>query len=170
MHPPSLLVVHLLALAVYFGSTVFVALLIEVVGAQASDAVVRRHGYAEIFRVYSPLTIAVLLVIVMTGAWSLTGFKQALGPRYLAFAVGLLPKLSLAFVLIMNATYLALGVGFRLVRADQGGLPVTEAALRSTKHRLRIALWLTIVLILATAALSSGFAGSSVAGGAGQTP
>jgi len=170
MHFPSLLVFHLLALALYFGSTVFVALLIEVVGEQASDAVVRRHRYAEIFRVYSPLTIAVLLVVVMTGAWSLTGYKQALGPRYTAFAVGLIPKLSLAFVLIMNATYLALGIGFRLVRADQGGLPVTEAALSSTKNRLRVALWLTVVLILATAALSGGAIGAGLGGNAGRMP
>jgi len=169
MPPDSLLVVHLLALSVYFGSTVFVALLIEVVGAQASDAVARRHGYAEIFRVYSPLTIAVLLVVVMSGAWSLTSYKQAFGSRYLSFAISLVPKLSLAFVLIMNATYLALGVGFRLVRADQGGLPVTEAALKSTKNRLRVALWLTIVLILATAALSVGVAGTA-AGLTGPTP
>ncbi len=155
MHGSPLLIAHLLALAVYLGSTVYVAMLLEVAGKQAADAVQRRHRLAEIFRVYSPLTIAVLLVVVMTGAWSLTDVKQSLGPRYTAYAVGLVPKLSWAFLLIMNATYVTLGLGFRLVRADQGGLPVTEAALRSMKMRLRVGLWLSVVFVLITACMSA---------------
>jgi len=148
---------HVISMAIYLGSTVFLAVLLEYVGRRSPDAVGRRRRFAVIFRVYNPLTIGALGVVVMTGAWSLTPYKQALGSGYFA-AVGaqLVTKLALAFVLIIMATYVSFGLCHRVVRADQGALPVTDAALRKTLSRLRAALWLTIAVALLTVWVATG--------------
>ncbi len=144
-----LIIFHLLGVAVLLGSTLLLTLQLYTVGNKAPDAVARRERYVSLFRVYSPLTIAALLVIVMTGAWSLTPYKEALGAGYFP-AVGavLAPKLAVSFVLIIVATYACFGLCYRLVRSDQGALPVTQVGLRRMISRLRITLWLTLALTL----------------------
>ena len=66
--------------------------------ARETTAVDRRARLVRTFRVYDPLAIALLGVMVMTGAWSVTGFKQSLGADYGAFAAHLAWKLALAFL------------------------------------------------------------------------
>lgn len=147
-----LVIVHVMAIAVFLGSTLYLALLMPVVGRNAPDAVSKRAGYADLFRVYSPLTIALLLVIVMTGAWSLTAYKAALGAGYFAeFGSAMAGKLALAFVVIIVATYACFGLCYRIVRADQGGLPVTQSSLRRMRVRLQATLWILLALTLWTA-------------------
>jgi hypothetical protein len=143
--------VHLVAVAVYLGSTVMLGVAIETLGARAPDAFLRRQRYASFFNAYNPLSIAALGVVVITGAWSITPYKQGLGPRYFEeIGSALAGKLSLAFLLIMTATWVSFGICHRLVRADQGALPVTDAQLRRFLMRLRIAVWLSVLLALAT--------------------
>jgi len=143
--------VHLVAVAVYIGSTVMLGVAIETLGARAPDAFLRRQRYASFFSAYSPLSIAALGVIVMTGAWSLTPYKQGLGPRYFEqVGAALAGKLALAFLLIMTATWVCFGICHRLVRADQGALPVTDAQLRRFLMRLRVAVWLSVLLAVLT--------------------
>jgi hypothetical protein len=156
---------HLVSVAVYLGATVFLTLLVEFVGRRSPDAVGRRRRFAVIFRVYNPLTIGALGVVVMTGAWSLTPYKEALGGGYFA-AVGapLVTKLTLAFLLIIMATYVSFGLCHRVVRADQGGLPVTDAALRSILSRLRAALWATLVIALVTLWVATGLRSPGITG------
>ena len=122
---------HLTSIAAYLGATLLLALALESVGRTAPDAVARRHRFAELFRVYNPLSIAALGIAVVTGAMMVTGYKQSLGAGYFA-QVGrpLAGKLSLAFVLIITATWISFGICHRLVNADMGGLPVTDAGLR----------------------------------------
>ena len=90
-------------------------------------------------------------VVVVTGAWSITPYKEALGAGYFA-AVGsaMVGKLGLAFLLIIMATWVSFGIGHRLVRAHLGALPVTDVDLRRMAMRLRVGLWLTVVVALAT--------------------
>ena len=142
---------HLVAIAAFFGASVFLAVAVDVVGRQAGDAIARRHRLAELFRVYNPLSIGALGVVVMTGAWSLTPYKEALRGAYFARVGSLLAgKLALAFLVIMMATWVSFGICHRIVRADQGALPTTDAALRGIVARLRVALWLTIAVTMVT--------------------
>ena len=143
--------VHVVAVAVYLGATVMLGVAIETLGARAPDAFLRRQRYAAFFSAYNPLTIAALGVVVMTGAWSITPYKQALGGAYFAqVGAALANKLMLAFVLIISATWVSFGICHRLVRADQGALPVTDAQLRRFLMRLRVAVWTTVALTLLT--------------------
>lgn len=143
--------VHLVAVAVYLGSTVMLGVAIETLGTRAPDAFMRRQRYASFFHAYNPLSIAALGVVVITGAWSITPYKQGLGARYFEqIGAALAGKLSLAFLLIMTATWVSFGICHRLVRADQGALPVTDAQLRRFLARLRVAVWLAVLLALLT--------------------
>jgi len=145
-----LLLAHLAAVAVYLGSSVFLALLIEVVGIEA-DAPTRRARWAEIFSVYNPLSVGALGVVVMTGAWALTPYKEAFGGGYFERVGGpLAGKLALAFVVVLTGTWISFGICHRLVRAHQGEVPVTDLELARIRTRLRGALWLACILTLAT--------------------
>jgi len=138
---------HLIAIATFFGASVFLAVAIDVVGRRTPDAITRRRRLAELFRVYNPISIGALGVVVMTGAWSLTPYKEALRGAYFAQVGSLLAgKLALAFAVIMSATWVSFGICHRVVRADQGALPTTDAAMRSIVGRVRMALWITIIL------------------------
>jgi len=143
--------VHIVAVSVYLGATVMLGVAIETLGSRAPDAFLRRQRYAAFFSAYNPLTIAALGVVVMTGAWSITPYKQSFGPTYFEqLGAALANKLMLAFILIICATWVSFGICHRLVRADQGALPVTDAQLRRFLVRLRVAVWTSVALTLLT--------------------
>ena len=147
----ALLVAHLIAISTYLGATILVGVLIETIGARTADAFRRRERYAVLFSAYNPLAIGALGVAVMTGAWALTPYKQELGADYfMTVGSGLVTKLALAFVVVMMATYVCFGICHRLVRAHQWSMPVTDADLDRVRRRLRVALWLTCALTVAT--------------------
>ena len=143
--------VHLVAVAVYVGSTVMLGIELETLGQRAPDAFSRRQRYAAFFSAYNPLSIGVLGVVVITGGWSITPYKQGLGPQYFEqIGAALAGKLTLAFFLIIAATWVSFGICHRLVRADQWALPVTDAQLRRFIARLRVAVWFCVVLAIWT--------------------
>jgi len=72
---------HLLASMVYLGGSWFLgAALIPGLAALAPERRVRI--VAAVIRWYHPTSLAALGVLVMTGAFSLTSAKAALGPQY----------------------------------------------------------------------------------------
>jgi len=108
---PALMFSHIVAVGIYLGATVLLGVAIETVGRRATDASARRQQFAELFSAYNPLAIAVLGVVVMSGAWSLTPYKAALGAGYYA-QVGsiLVGKLSLAFKRLRVAIWLTVAL------------------------------------------------------------
>lgn len=145
-----LLWVHLLATGSFLGATVGLAL-ITVPRAQRLAGAERRRSLARAMRIYDPLAIALLGIMVMTGAWSVTGYKENLGQEYYAaFGAHLARKLIFAFLVVMSGTYLAFGIGHRLVRQDDLGEPIDEGRLSSMMTRLRGAAWATIALTIGT--------------------
>jgi len=157
---------HLLGVSVYFGATVFLAVAIETVGRNAPDAFRRRGRFAELFRIYDPLSIGALGVIVVTGAMMVTGYKEGLGDGYFVqLGRALAFKLSLAFTLIIMATWVSFGICHRIVNADLGALPVTDAELNNLIKRLRIALWLTMATGVTTLWAALGVRAPQLVGG-----
>lgn len=155
--PRVIVFAHLIAIAIYLGSTVMLGVAIETLGRRAPDAFLKRQRFASFFAAYNPLSIAALGVVVMTGAWAITPYKEQLGPRYFELIGGALAdKLMLAFVLIIAATWVSFGICHRLVRADQWALPVTDAQLRSFLLRLRVAVWLCVALTVLTLWVATG--------------
>jgi uncharacterized membrane protein len=119
---------------VYLGGTVFLGVvLIPVVRRRGSEAEGLRIVAAAI-RVFHPVSLASLGVLVLTGAGALTPMKETLGPEYVPRLFGVLAlKLVLVFVLILVSSYQFFALGPRLLRAlpaegeKPGGDPSAEA-------------------------------------------
>ena len=142
---------HLVATGIFLGATAGLALFTVPQARRTTDPGARRSMLARTLRIYDPLAIALLGIMVMTGAWSITGMKQSLGTTYFAdFGAHLVWKLGLAFLVVMCGTYIAFGLGHRLVRQDEWGEEVDDARLGSMVSRLGGAAWLTVALTIAT--------------------
>jgi hypothetical protein len=146
---------HLVSTGLFLGSTAGIPLF-TIPGARgAAGGPASRTRLARALRVYDPLAIALLGVMVMTGAWSVTAYKQSLGQEYFAsFGAHLVWKLSAAFLTVMAGTYVTFGLGHRLVRAEDLGDPVDEARLASMMSRLSGAAWATVGLTGITIAIA----------------
>lgn len=147
--------VHLAATGIFLGATAGLALFTVPQARRTADAGERRRLLVRTLRVYDPLAIALLGVMVMTGAWSITGYKQTLGTSYFAdFGAHLVWKLGLAFLVVMAGTYVTFGLGHRLVRQEEWGEEVDAARLAGMTGRLGGAAWLTVALTVATIAVA----------------
>jgi len=137
---------HLLALATYLGTTLALATMLLPAAAAIDDPGLQRRFLVRGLRPYNLLSVGALGVLVLTGASSLTEWKRALGPAYGQLLWPLAGKLALAFALTMVGTWLSFGIAHRLVRAEQGGLPVDAARQRAMVQRLGGGAWLAIAL------------------------
>ena len=152
-----LLWVHLITTGLYIGVTVGLAVFANPSAGRLSDPLHRRRQIARVLRVYDPLAIALLGIMLMTGAWSITGLKQSLGGAYFdSIGVYLAWKLGLAFLVLMAGVYVSLGLGHRIVREDDWSDEVDEARLDSMLSRLRGTCWTAVALTLVTVAVASG--------------
>jgi uncharacterized membrane protein len=146
---------HLVATGIYLGATTGLALFTVPQARRTEDPSTRRSVLTRTLRIYDPLAIALLGVMVMTGAWSITGYKQSLGTSYFSdFGAHLVWKLGLAFLVVMSGTYIAFGLGHRLVRQEEWGDEVDPDVLSSMMSRLGGAAWLTVALTVATIAVA----------------
>jgi uncharacterized membrane protein len=118
---------HTVAVAVYWGGTVFLgAVLIPVLRRRGLDAD-GMHLLAGVLRIFHPVGLASLGLLVLTGAVALTPHKEGLGPEYVPRLLGVLAvKLLLVFVLILVSSYQYLALGPRLF----GALPPEEEKAR----------------------------------------
>jgi hypothetical protein len=139
---------HMLAFAVYTGTTVaLVAIGIPVVRGEEDD-LRRARLAAAMLRIYDPLSIAALGVAIMTGAFSLTAYKAALRGAFFERLGGPLAwKLFFTFILVNLAAYVAFGIGHRVVSAVGRGEPPDAAQLASFLRRLRTSSVLALVLV-----------------------
>jgi uncharacterized membrane protein len=147
---PLTRLVHLLALAVYLGSTVALVFILLPAAAALEDPRLQRRVLARGLRPYNVLSVGALGVLILTGASSLTEWKRTLGPEYGRLLWPLVTKLSLTFALTMVGTWLSFGIAHRLVRAELGELPVEPARQRAMLARLVAAAWLAIALAIWT--------------------
>ncbi len=142
---------HVVALATYGGATVALLAMVVPAAGAFSDPAATRTVLARALRVYDPLAIAALGVLVMTGAFNLTPYKDALRGEFFARVGWLLVwKLSLAFAVVMVGTYITFGLGHRIVRTEMAGEPVDAVWLASMTRRLVYACGLALVLLAVT--------------------
>ena len=138
--------IHLVAVAVYLGSTVAIALVFLPAMEAVADPALQRRLLARGLRPYNVLSVGALGVLVISGASGLTDMKALLGPDFGRLLWPLAGKLSLTFVLINVATYLSFGLAHRLVRAELGQLPVEAEKQAGMIRRMRGAAWLGVAL------------------------
>ena len=143
--------IHLLALAVYLGGALDLALVFLPAAETVTDPALQRRLLARGLRIYNVLSVGALGVLVISGASALTDWKAALGPEFSRLIWRLVGKLSLTFVLILVATYVSFGLAHRLVRAELGQLPVEPEKQAGMTRRMRGAAWLGVALAAWTA-------------------
>jgi uncharacterized membrane protein len=143
---------HVLALVTYGGATLAIWAMVLPAARAVADPAARRTFVARCLRIYDPLAIAALGVLVMSGATNLTTYKQALRGEFFA-TMGwlLLWKLVLAFLVVMVGTYITFGLGHRIVRTEMAGEPLDPRWLDSMSRRLGYACMLAVILIAITA-------------------
>ncbi len=144
---PLTRLVHVLALAVYLGATIALAVVFLPAVAAIEDPALQRRVAARGLRPYNVLTFGALLAALATGWSSITDLKAMLGPSFGQLVWLLAGKLGLTFLLIvLPASYLSFGLAHRLVRAEVGELPVEPEKQRAILARMRGAAWLAVAL------------------------
>ena len=140
---------HLLGLAVYFGSGVTLAVVLLPMAAQISAPREKQRFLAQGLKRYNPLSIGALGVALMTGAFNLTSYKALLGPQFFSLLGGVLGlKLFLVFVLINVSAAVSLGMGHRVVRTELRGEAIEPERLAGLVKRIQI---FTVIVLLLTA-------------------
>lgn len=149
--------IHLLATGAFIGSTLGLALFTVRHARAATDLRHARARLYKVLRIYDPLAIALLGLMVMTGAWAITDLKAEMGGAYFE-TIGsfLATKLVLAFFVVMSGTWVSMGIGHRIVREEEWGDDLDEKVLRSRMGRLSGAAWTTVLFTLATVWVSLG--------------
>jgi hypothetical protein len=138
---------HVGAFAAYAIATAAL-LLIGVPLIHAADPADRARRAAAVLRLYDPFSLAALGTAIMTGAFNLTAYKAALGARFFdRLGPPLAWKLLYTFLLINVATYIAFGIGHRLVRAVDFGEAPDPQRLGSMLRRLVVSAVLALVLL-----------------------
>jgi uncharacterized membrane protein len=143
---------HLLGLAVYFGSGVTLVVMFFPMASQITSSQERHRFLAQGLRIYNPLSMGALGVLLMTGAFNLTSYKALLRSEFfsrLGLVLGL--KLLLVFLLINASAFVSVGLGHRLVRMHLGGETMEPEGLTRTLRRMRtftiVALVLTGIIV-----------------------
>lgn len=143
---------HLLGLAVYFGSGITLVVMFFPMASRILLPQEQHRFLAQGLRIYNPLSIGALGVLLMTGAFNLTSYKAILGPQFfsrLGLVLGL--KLLLVFLLINVSAFVSLGLGHRLVRMHLGGETIEPERLARTLKQMRtftiVALVLTGIIV-----------------------
>jgi uncharacterized membrane protein len=140
---------HLLAITVFLGSGVTLLVVLMPMAAQLSSPQDKQKFLSQSLKAYNPLSIGALGVIIMTGAFNLTAYKEQLGPQFFELLGGILGfKLLLVFVLIMISTSAIIGMGHRLVRTDLRGEEFDPEKLPGLIKRMQI---FTILYLALTA-------------------
>ncbi len=147
--------VHILAMSAYFGAQFAVIYMLFPVAEQAGDESRRRAALITGFKFYNPFTIAMLGIVVITGAMRLTDVKAEMKFEYFSRIWSALSlKLGLAFLLIFIQTYITFGLAFRIGRQEEvaahgDGEAFTVERLNSMLSRIRAMIWVTILLTAA---------------------
>ncbi|MFN8545651.1 MAG: hypothetical protein U0807_15810 [Candidatus Binatia bacterium] len=153
---PLTRLVHLLALATYFGTTLSLALVFLPATTVIEDPAVQRTALARGLRPYNVLSVGALGVLIMTGASGLTDLKARYGADFQQLLWPLATKLALTFALTMVGTYISFGIAHRLVRAELGMLAIEPEKQRGMVRRMQGAAWLALALAVWTAWIGLG--------------
>lgn len=150
-----LILIHVLAMAGFFGVQLAMLYMLLPLAENAPDEAARRAILIEGFRFYNPFSLALLGVLVITGAMRLTDLKAAMAANYFATIGSILSlKLLLAFLLIFIQTYVTFGLAFRIGRQEEvaahgDGPPFSVEKVNSMLSRIRAMTWVTIILTVA---------------------
>jgi uncharacterized membrane protein len=143
---------HLIALFAYVGAIIGLpAMILPAISAIQSHEG-RLAFLVRALKLYNPLQVGSLGILLFTGAFQLTDLKAAyreLFAKQLGYNLGM--KLLFAFFLIIVSVYQSMGIGHRLVRTQEAGEAISEQQLASVTRRLRSSTWIILGLAVITA-------------------
>ncbi len=131
-----ILYAHILAACLFEGGMVFFGILLKSLRRRLSPEEFAGEATA-ILRFYHPFILTCMGVLILTGAWYLTGLKIAMGPAFGRLFVPLGLKLAVVFLLMMGMSFQFFALGLRLTRGTGpagDGRPIGA----TTEERLRL--------------------------------
>lgn len=142
---------HLIALIVFLGAVIGLSFILV-----PSISAIEQHETKLLFltralRLYNPLQVGALGILIFTGAFQLTELKalyRELFVQQIGYSLGI--KLLFAFFLVIFSVYQSMGIGHRFVRRQESGDPVGPQQLDSILRRLNGANLCILILTLIT--------------------
>ena len=133
-----------MAVTVYLGGTIFLGgVLIPVLRRRGLDAD-GLHILGGVIRIFHPVSLGSLGVVILTGAVALTPLKANLGPEFVPRLFWLLSiKLLLVFVLVLVSSYQYFALGLRFVRnlPAEGERAAEEVSAKGIQLAQRLQTW-----------------------------
>lgn len=131
---------HVIALIVYIGAVTGWWLILLPVLSRINDHQVRIDFLVRALKLYNPVHVGALGIVLFTGAFQLTELKAAYRQSFVQqFGYGLAVKLTFVFVLVIFSVYQSMGIGHRFVRRQESGVPVTPEEVTAVVRRLGLA-------------------------------
>ncbi|HEU4342606.1 MAG TPA: hypothetical protein VFU31_13650 [Candidatus Binatia bacterium] len=142
---------HVIALIAYLGAIAGLGLILLPSVAAMDDHEDKLDLLARGLKLYNPMQVGALGILLFTGAFQLTDLKAAYREMFvqqLGYPLGL--KLLSAFFLVLFSVYQSMGIGHRLVRRHEGGNGITRNEFESFVRRLKTSNWCILLLTLVT--------------------
>ncbi|MFQ5990576.1 MAG: hypothetical protein ACE5K9_11740, partial [Candidatus Methylomirabilales bacterium] len=126
------------------GGTIFLGgVLIPVLRRRGLDAD-GLHILGGVIRIFHPVSLGSLGVVILTGAMALTPLKETLGPQFVPRLFWLLSiKLLLVFVLVLVSSYQFFGLGLRFLKnlPAEGGRHAEDVSAKGIQLVRRLQTW-----------------------------
>jgi uncharacterized membrane protein len=142
---------HLIAIIVYLGAIAGLWLILLPATFAAEHHAAKIKLLARALKIYNPLQIGALGIVLFTGAFQLTELKALYREAFIkevGYDLGI--KLVFAFLLVIFSVYQSMGIGHRFVRREESGEAVTPHDLQSVLYRLQRVNACTMVLAVIT--------------------
>lgn len=140
---------HLLALTVYLGAVIGLWVMLIPCVRRVAPRETQLKLLAQGLKLYNPLQVGALGIVVLTGAFAITDLKanyRALFAQELGGTLAI--KLALSFLLIILSTYQTMGIAHRFVRRYEASEELTRLDIETTAHRLRASALAIVVLAI----------------------
>ena len=142
---------HLIALAAYLGAIIAFWAVLLPAASKIENHQDKVRFLVRGLKLYNPLQVGALGILLFTGAFLLTELKAAyreLFVQQLGYNLGI--KLFVVFFLVIASVYQSMGIGHRFVRRHEGGSMVTPRELESLLYKLKSSNGLILMLALIT--------------------
>lgn len=142
---------HLIALAVYLGSIIGLWIMLLPAASKLDNNKDKIQFLARSLKLYNPIQIGALGVLLFTGAFQLTDLKavyRELFVKQLGYNLGI--KLSVAFFLVLFSVYQSMGIAHRFVKRHEAGDNVTCQEFDSIIRKLKSTNGLILIFALIT--------------------
>ena len=142
---------HLIALAVFLGAVLGLWMMLLPAASILRNDRDKVEFLARGLKIYNPVQIGALGVLLFTGAFQLTELKAAYRELFIKqMGYNLSIKLCLAFALVLCIVYQSMGIAHRFVKQHESGNAVTTRELSSIVKKLKSANGLILILALLT--------------------